>query len=531
VFTADPAQPWAEAIAFRDGLITSVGSKEHVLAQVGDEVAVMVEPSGLICPAFHDAHIHLLDGSMFEIWCDLHDVEPNDYLSRIQAGAEKLEAREWLRGGGWSMAAFEGGNPDRSDLDAIAPDVPIYLTARDGHSAWVNSRALEIAGIAADTPDPAGGRIGRDGDGLPSGVLHETAMFLVSDILPSITAKEWQRALEVGQKYMHSLGIVGWQDAKISRPMLDAYVAAADSGVLRSRVGLALHFHPGRGLEQIDDFVSARTDADKVRLQAKTVKIFVDGVVENQTAALKSPYSVLGPDHFGEPLFEPARLNRVVAACTRAGFQVHFHAIGDWAVARALDACECSGDEGGELSVRHQIAHVQVVDPRDIPRFEEIGVLANIQPYWACRDEQMVRLCLPVLGEDRSEWQYPFESLRRSGATLAAGSDWGVSTPDPLRQIEVAHTRRPEGEPRWPPLIESESLSLTDALLAFTRGAAFSNHYEHVSGSLEPGKAADIVFLSRDFIGEGIGAIDATHVVQTIFDGETVYKREAETID
>lgn len=526
IFTSDPVDPWAEALAYRDGLILAVGTEAQVREELSGEPFSVLQPGGLVCSAFHDAHIHLLDGSMFDVWCNLHDIRPDEYLSAVEAAAGKRAPGEWLRGGGWSMAAFDGGNPRREDLDLVAPDVPVYLTARDGHSAWINSRALELAGVTADTPDPAGGRIERDADGRPSGVLHETAIFLVSDSLPPITHEEWLLALEIGQRYMHSLGIVGWQDAKINRPMLDAYVAASESGLLRSKVDAALHFLPERGLEQIEEFTAMRDEIKDPNLRAGTVKVFVDGVVENQTAALNSPYVGDGPDNFGEPLFEPDRLNEIVAACTAAGFQVHFHAIGDWAVARALDACATSGDKPGEKSVRHQISHLQVVDPVDVPRFGQLGVLANLQPYWACRDEQMRELCIPVLGEERSEWQYPFESIRRSGATLVMGSDWRVSTPDPLKQIEVAHTRRPEGDPTAEPLVEGESLSLEDSLVAFTRGSAYASFFDDVSGSLTPGRSADIVFLSEDFLADGGASIGSVRVDRTIFEGQTVYEKK-----
>ncbi len=519
VFTADPARRFAEAVAVTDGIITAVGDRADVFGHYRSGTTEIVDAAGLICPAFHDAHIHLLEGSVFDLWVNLHDTDPSEYLPVIEQGTLALPDGAWVRGGGWSMSAFPGGNPAAAPLDAVTGARPAYLTARDGHSAWVNSAALRLAGIDARTPDPAGGRIERDDRGEPTGALHETAMKLVNTHVPEITAGEWAAALSAGQRYLHSLGIVGWQDARLNAPMLHAYLEAERTGALRARVTAALLWDPRRGLQQISELRELRDLAGGPLVGASMVKIFVDGVVENQTASLHEPYRC--SHSRGVPLFDPAQLQDAIAACVDAGFSVHVHSIGDAATTAALDAFERSGDP--ESGLRHQICHLQLIRPSDIPRFGALGVIANVQALWACRDEQNVTLCRPVLGDDRFEAQYPFGDLARADATLAFGSDWRVSTPNPLPQIEVAVTRRPPGDPDAAPLGPAQSLDLTTCLLGFTRTAAYAAGVDDRSGSLTVGRDADIVVLDTDPYTVEDHQIGGIAVAATYFRGEAVY--------
>lgn len=519
VFTADPARRFAEAVAVTDGVIVAVGDRAEVLSHYRSGVTEIVHSTGLICPSFHDAHIHLLEGSLFDLWVNLHDTDPADYLTVVERAVLPLPGHAWVRGGGWSMSAFPQGNPDAAALDTVTGGRPAYLTARDGHSAWVNSAALRLAGIDSHTTDPAGGRIERDERGEPTGALHETAMRLVASRMPDITADEWAAALASGQRYLHSLGITGWQDARLSAPMLAAYLDAEQAGSLQGRVTAALHWDPARGTDQITDLRELRDQAKGRLVGAGMVKIFVDGVVENLTASLHEPYRC--SHSVGAPLFDPAELRDAITTCADAGFSVHVHSIGDAATTSALDAFAHSHDPASGL--RHQICHLQVVRSADIGRFSELGVIANVQALWACRDEQNVTLCRPALGAERFEAQYPFGDLARAGATLAFGSDWRVSTPDPLPQIEVAVTRRPPGDLDTAPLGGAQSLDLTTCLLGFTRHAAYAAGVDAHTGSLTVGRSADIVVLDTDpytVDDHEIGRID---VAATYFEGRPVY--------
>ena len=416
------------------------------------------------------------------------------------------------------MAAFPGGNPDIDVLDSAVGGRPAYLTARDGHSAWVSSAALRVAGIDRDTPDPPGGVIDRDDTGMPRGTLHETAMHLVRDHLPVVTDDEWSAALRIGERYLHSLGIVAWQDARLSAPMLAAYIRAEQAGTLSARVVAAMHWDPGRGVEQIEDLIAARRSARGPLVTAPMVKIFVDGVVENQTAALHDSYAC--SHSHGKALFDDETLRAAVHTCVEAGFQIHVHSIGDAATTAALDALESVPDR----TLRHQICHLQLVRRDDIPRFSRLGVTANVQALWACRDEQNLALCAPALGEQRFEAQYPFGELYRAGARLAFGSDWRVSTPNPLAQMEVAVTRRPPGDTGTPMLGRDQGLDLATCLAGFTREAAFASGLDAVTGVLAPGRMADVVVLGANPFQVAAHEISTVSVERTMFAGRTVYR-------
>ena len=510
--------------------------RTDVLVDVGRVVAVGEGLSGdevvdvaFVAPGFTDAHVHPIQGGLERLRCDLsgHDTKA-DYLAAIRRYADEHPDAEWILGGGWAMPAFPGGTPLAADLDAVLPDRPAFLPNRDHHGAWVNSRALEIAGIDATTPDPPDGRIERDADGRPSGTLHEGATALVSRHLPRTTGAEYRAALRAGQAYLHSLGITSWQDAIVgSYSGIDdpgaTYTEAAASGELTAYVVGALWWDRRQGVEQVADLVGRREALTAGRFRATTVKIMQDGVAENGTAALLEPYLDRcghATDNRGHSFLDAGALKEAVRALDAAGFQVHVHAIGDRGVRETLDAME-----GTDPARRHQIAHLQLVHPDDVPRFGALGVAANIQALWACHDEQMVDLTLPCLGAERARWQYPFGAIHRAGGRLVAGSDWPVSTPDPLAAIHVAVNRTAYGEPGragTDPFLPEQALDLKTAFAAYTSGSAWANHRDD-AGRLEPGAVADLVVLDRDPFAGPPEEIGAARVVSTWVDGVPVH--------
>ena len=277
------------------------------------------------------------------------------------------------------------------------------------------------------------------------------------------------------------------------------------------------------------DLLALRARAPRGRFRATSVKIMQDGIAENFTAAMIEPYlddRGRPGDRRGLSFVGPEALKRHVAALDHEGFQVHIHAIGDRAVREALDAIEAARAANGPNDNRHHIAHIQLVHPQDVTRFARLGVVANAQPYWACLDGQMRELCMPYLGPERVATQYPFAGIRRSGGTLAFGSDWPVSTPDPLKEIQVAVTRVPDGEPEVEPFLPHERLDLTEALDAFTMGTAFVNHLDEETGSIEPGKLADLVVLDRNPFAVDPMSIGETRVLITLVDGQPVHVSE-----
>ena len=527
--------PRAAAVAVTGGRIARVGTDDDVRDLVGSTTEVVDIGSGLLVPGFIDAHVHPVYAGNAMLRCELHGLETAaECVAKVAEYAAAQPEVEWIVGGGWSMAGFPGGTPTRQLLDAVVPDRPVFLPNRDGHGGWANTRALELAGLDATTPDPPDGRIEREADGTPSGCLHEGAMALVSSLIPPPTAEDYDRALEIAQDYLLSLGITGWQDAILGevngRPdPLDAYLRAASDGRLKARVVGALWWDRMKGAEQIDGMVDRRARSNVGRFSATSIKIMQDGVAENFTAAMLSPYLDACGEHTsnsGISFVDPKALNADVIALDALGFQVHFHAIGDRAVREALDAIEAALVANGDSDLRHHIAHIQIIHPDDVPRFAALDVTANMQPLWACHEPQMDELTIPFLGEPRWRTQYPFGALARAGARLCGGSDWSVSSPDVLWGSHVAVNRvapPEEGDSSAEPFLPSERLDLATALTAYTHGSAYINHLDDVSGSIEPGKFADFALLDRNPFDGPTEQIHAARVSATWVEGERVF--------
>jgi len=533
VATMDAHRTFASAVAVRGGRIVAVGGDAAVRDLIGPRTRVIELRGRSVTPGFGDAHVHPVGAGVGRLRCDLTGAHGVDtYIARIASYATTHPDEAWIRGDGWSMSDFPGGIPHRTDLDRVVPDRPVYLDSRDGHTAWVNSKALEMAGVTADTLDPDDGRIERDADGHPGGALQEGAADLVGRILPADTPEELVAGLRLAQAELHSLGITTWQDAIVTPDREEmAYTTLAGRGELTGRVVGALWWDRTRGAEQIDELIDRRGRTAIGRYAPTSVKLMQDGVLENGTGGLLDPYL----DDDGRPtrnrglsMIDPEALKGYVTRLDALGFQPHFHAIGDRAVREALDAVAAARLANGPTDTRPHIAHIQVIHPDDIGRFRELGVIANAQPYWACHEAQMDELTIPRLGPERTTWQYPFASLLAAGATLAMGSDWAVSTADPLLEMEVAVDRIVDyhrGE--RPPFLPEQRLDLIEALAAFTNGTARVNHLEQDVGSIEIGKAADLVVLDRDLFDRAAGAIGEARVVATFIDGVPVHEAPA----
>lgn len=529
---------WEDAsVAVLDGRIAAIGADLDPLA--GPDTVVEELDGRWVLPGFHDSHVHPIQAGLEMNQCDLTALSTlEDYLDAIGSYAAAHPDRAWVSGGGWSMDAFPGGVPTAEPLDRILPDRPVFLPNRDHHSAWVNSRALELAGIDARTPDPADGRIERDAFGNPTGALHEGAMALVGSLVPAPTTRDLTEALLTAQRHLHSVGIVGWQDALVGKGLgmpdsLPTYIAAQTSGVLTAKVVLAQWWDRGRGLEQLPELLERRALAASAGLDAASVKIMQDGVCETHTAAMLSPYlDSLGrlTDNRGLSFIPADALASYVAALDANGFQAHIHALGDRAVRDSLDAIEHARTLNGASGLRHHLAHVQVVERSDVPRFAALDVTANIQPLWACLDEAVEVLTLPFLAPDAREQQYVFGSLLRTGARIACGSDWPVSDPAPLLGMHVAVNRRsPDQPPDAAPLLPDEALTVLQALAGYTTGTAYLNRLEGSTGRIETGYAADLVVVDQDILGDDT-VLPRTQVTHTYVDGREVYREPSAQI-
>jgi predicted amidohydrolase YtcJ len=525
VFDGERVLEGATAVAVDGGRVVAVGSDEQVRAQVGAADEVVDLGGRLLLPGFTDAHVHPVQGGVERLGCDLTGaVNAADALARVRAYADAHRELAWVVGGGWLKEHFTGGLPTAAELDAVVPDRPVVLRDNSHHAVWVNTAALRVAGSPSD------------------GTLHEEEMDLVTVHLPVETLDEQVAGLLEAQEYLHSLGVTGWQDAIVGdyAGHLDptqAYLAVATSGRLTARVVGALWWPRGVAADQVEDVVAdlvlRRAHVAKAlphgRFRTTSVKIMQDGVVESRTAGMLEPYLDAGSgcrcgDVRGLSYVEPDVLRDAAVRLARAGFQLHVHAIGDRAVREAVDALEAAlADPASVPDLRHHVAHLQVVHPREVPRFGELGVIANLQALWACHEPAMDDLNIPILGAERTSWQYPFADLVRTGAALAMGSDWPVSTPDPLAAIEVAVTRRDPGGDR-PALLPAQALDVRTALSAYTLGSARVNHLDD-GGRVQVGALADLVVLDRDVTAVAPEEISAVRVDLTLVDGQPVYTR------
>ena len=539
VYTVDAARSWAQAVAVRDGRIAYVGDDAGARAHVGAATIVADLAGRMLLPGFQDAHVHPVDAGLAYRRCALFDLSPAKALvERVARCAREHPEWTWILGDGWLVDNFApSGLPDKKLLDAVVPDRPVAIGSSDGHSLWVNSRALELAGITAATPDPEGGRIDRyPGSREPSGSLQEGAMELVTRKAPPPTAAELQAALRAAVAHLNGLGITAIQDALVrlapegadgdpagANASLAAYHALDDAGDLTLRAVAALFLDPREPVEaQVDRLVAARAEHTRGNVRAGTVKIWEDGVLETETAALLEPYLGRRDGHRGELLHAPDRLRNAVTRLDALGFQVHAHAIGDAAVRAVLDAVAAARAANGPRDARHQIAHLELVDPAELPRLRELGVIANFQPLWAVNDRYILELTLPRIGAARGRWLYPIGSVARTGAVLAFGSDWSVSSADPLLGIETAVTRLDPGGLTTKPLTPEERIALADAIAAYTIGSAYAAFLDAETGSVEVGKRADLVVLDRNLFAAPPSEISEASVVATLFGGEAV---------
>jgi len=526
VYTVDADVPTAEAVAVRGSRIVYVGDEPGVEALIGPSTEVVDLTGRMLLPGFHDTHVHPTSGGIELGECDLNGAATRAEVVRIVRGCgEDGDPDGWVRGGGFDLPLFPDGAPSRELLDSLVPDRPAFLTSADAHTGWANSRALEIAGITEATPDPPpDGIIVRAADGRAQGTLRESAMGLVARHLPDYTDVEIRQGLERGIAMATSFGITTVHEANASEPFVRAYAALAREGRLHARAIIGQALDLSRGPAQVADLVRIREENASALVHPTAAKIFLDGVIEGQTAALLEEYEDR-PGWRGELTLPPEELEALVEALDAGGFKVHVHAIGDRAIRVALDAFEAQAERDGGAGPRHVMAHIQLIDPADIPRFAELGVVASFQPLWFFADSYITDLTEPRLGPARSRWLYPARSLLETGAVMAAGSDWSVSSMDPLQAIEVAVTRRDPTLDTGAPWIPDEVLDLETMLSAYTLQGAIAGDMDDVTGTITVGKLADMVVLDADLLSLPPERISDAKVVMTLLEGRVVYRR------
>ena len=539
VFTGTGHPLHGRAVAVTGGRITAVVPESDAHELIDERTRVVQLGGALLSPGFQDAHIHPVGAGVELLQCNLTEAtDAADTVARVRAYADANPDEPWILGGGWSMDHYPGGAPIRALLDEVVPDRPVLLLSRDHHSTWANSAAIRLAGIDASTPDPADGRIEREADGSPAGTFHEGAGDLFAAVRPPVDPDLAYAGLLRAQRELLALGITGWQDAMVGGSIggvpdpIDAYRRALAEGELLVHVVGAQWWERSRGIEQVDEMTARREAVAALgredRLSLGTTKIMVDGVAENQTAAMLTPYrDAHGHDthNHGLSFVDPELLQGYVTALDAAGFQVHFHALGDRAVREALDALDTARAANGPTDGRHHLAHLQVVEETETARFAELGAVANIQALWATHEDQIDELTLPFLQDGAEARQYPFGDLVRHGARLAAGSDWPVSSADPMDAIHIAVTRVAPGIDAEPLGGAHQRLDLATAMAAYTSGTAYVNHRDHDTGHIREGYLANLVVLDPDPFSVPAEEIHRSTVVSTWVEGEPVHLR------
>ncbi|MCJ7557353.1 MAG: amidohydrolase, partial [Gammaproteobacteria bacterium] len=525
IYTSDQNRSLQQAIAIQGDRIVYVGTDQGAKAYTGPNTRVINLMGRMVLPGLQDVHIHPILGGIEAAACDLNGLTTADqYIEMIKAYAEANPDLPWITGGGWLTSAFgPGAMPRKEMLDAVVPGRPVLLHSSDGHSAWANSLALKLAGITRETPDPEDGRIDRiPKTGELVGSLQEGATSLLDHVLPPITDQQRQDGLRFAIRMLNGYGITSIQDAIVDEDALRTYQALDESGELTLKVEGSQWWERTEGLEQIAGMIERREKYGKGHLRANTVKFMLDGVMENYTAVMLEPYLIPGEVR-GIPMLDAEVLKQAVTAIDEAGFQAHFHAVGDGAVRQSLDAVEAARKANGPGDNRHHISHLELIDPQDIPRFGELDVIANFQPLWATSDAYITELTIPFIGAERARWLYPISSVLQNGGMIAFGSDWSVSTANPFYEIEVAVTRKDPETGDADVLIPEERIVLEDAIAAFTINAAYTNHLDEQTGSIEVGKQADLVVLDQNLFEVAPEAISATKVLLTLFEGKQVY--------
>lgn len=521
IHTMDEAGTVVEAMVVRGREIVYVGDDEGTERYEGPHATVVELEGKVVLPGFHDAHTHLVMSGTDRLNVDLLSATTLDeLLETVETWADQHPEVWWVQGGGWSMATFEG-ILHASQLDVVVPDRPVLLYSVDGHTALVNGLALALAGITRDTLDPPDGRIERDEAGEPTGVLQEGAMTLVSRLIPPPPPAQVDEGLADALLEANGLGITTIVDASVEDWMMEGYARAEAAGALTLRVHAAAQVQPDEAgarprLEALRERFSSE------RLKLGSAKLFIDGIIESKTAYMLEPYT---DGTNGTPIWTDEELRRRAIELDAAGLQLHAHVIGDAATRQFLDALEVVIATNGRRDRRPLLAHLEVVDPEDFPRFAELGALADFQLAWAYPDAYIRDLTWPVIGPERSELLYPVGGLHAAGATIVAGSDWYVSTMNPFEQIEVAVTRQDPWEDGGPVLTPQHRIDAMTALRAFTSAGAEASFSEALVGTLEVGKRADFVVVDRDPLAISPYELSEVRVEETWIDGRQVFDR------
>ena len=524
VYTVNTAEPWAEAVSVGDGRILAVGSSKDVLRHKGKDTKVIDAGGRLVLPGIADSHVHFVSGSSNLAVIDLAGAKTvEEVQSRIRTYAQANPQAAWIEGRGWMYPVFPGNMPHKKFLDEIVSDRPAYMRCADGHSSWVNSKALALAGISRETKDPEDGRIVRDEKGEPTGALLESAAHLVSKLVPEPTAEERLAAIRQGLKEAARMGVVRVHGLGGEFEDLDLFEQLNNEGALTVRMTIAMWVDaPGPTDKDWKAYEDARTRHHDEWLAVDGIKLMLDGVIDSGTGAMLDPYEGQ-KENKGKLFWAPEDYKKAVAALNAKGMQVSTHSIGDAAIRLSLDAYEEGRRAAGDPDVRNKIEHAEDIAASDIARFGRLGVIGSFQPLHANPDPAWIGGWIKNAGPEREQRAFAWKAVLDTGGHLAFGSDWPVVTISPWPGIQVAVTRqdlegRPEGG--WLPQYK---VSLADAVHAYTMGGAYAMHREKDEGSIEAGKLADLILVSQNIFEVDPHKIAETKVLLTMVGGKIVH--------
>jgi predicted amidohydrolase YtcJ len=529
VYTLNAQTQWAQAVAIRHGKIVAVGSDEVVGKMRGIGTRVIDTGGKLVLPGFTDCHVHFLEGSVALGRVNLDGLTTvAEVQNRLREYAAKHPGDSWILGRGWNYAVFgEAALPDKKYLDELFPNRPVFLEGFDGHSYWVNSKALSLAGVTKDTKDPVNGFIVHDPQtGEPTGALKEDADALITKVIPKLEEVDKLKALRAGMKWANQNGITRVHSAGGDFEVLPLLEQ------LRQDKQLSVRFYVSYRLdayelrkEDLDAIESARKQYHDDWIDTNAVKMMLDGVVETHTAALLAPYADQ-PSMNGALFWELPKYQHAVIELDKQGIQLFTHAIGDYAVRTALDTYELAAKKNHDKGRRPRIEHVETIDASDIPRFAKLGVITSMQPLHAYPDADTLDVWARNLGPERASRAWVWKSIAGDGGHYAFGSDWPIVTLNPWEGVQTAVTRQTaDGKPAGG-FVPSQRLTVAQAVEGYTIDAAYAGRREKTEGSIETGKVGDIIIVDRNIFEIEPHNIGETKVVITIVGGKIVYEAE-----
>lgn len=521
VYTVNPAQPWAEAVAIKGDKIVFVGSAREARKFAGKQTKIIEAKGKLLLPGIQDSHVHFLSGSLNLTRVDLSGTRSVEEIQdRIRRFSVAHPALNWVQGRGWMYSAFPDNMPHKRYLDEVVPDRPAVMRCADGHTSWVNSKALALAGITKKTPDPVDGKIVRDSQGEPTGALLEGASSLVSRLIPEPTKEEKLAALRAGMKEAARWGVSCAHGLGGEFEELELFEQINQEGSQTLRLVVAMWIdEPGPKEKDFEAYARTSAKHHDNWLAVRGVKLMLDGVIDSGTGAMLQPYEDQG-DNRGKLFWEPEDYKKAVLEFSRRGIQVSTHSIGDRAIRLTLEAYELAARESGHPELRHKIEHAECIAADDIKRFGQPFIVASFQPLHANPEPAWMSAWIKNAGPEREQRAFAWNSVLKAGGRLAFGSDWPVVTINPWPGVQMAVTREDwEGKPQggWLP---GERITLEQAIYAYTLGGAYALNEEGIRGSIEPGKLADLVLLSQNIFEIPVNKIRETTSVLTMVGGK-----------